>query len=152
VSSACLITHWLRSRAFGGIRTIGTHDWLSKVELAWEYLGSAYRGDCPPHHPATVVRYTSRCLLKLARIWRREKDNSTLAQIIKIAGGIILAVAVLCGFTSWQDYSEKQALIAACLRHDRNARYSGNLVIWKTGAYSFGPMSKAKHDGQTEAG
>src|SRR3954449_7328332 len=24
VSSACLITHWLRSRAFGGIRTIGT--------------------------------------------------------------------------------------------------------------------------------
>src|SRR3954463_5711590 len=24
VSSACLITHWSRSRAFGGIRTIGT--------------------------------------------------------------------------------------------------------------------------------
>src|SRR5262249_33801795 len=25
VPSACLITHWLRSRAFGGIRTIGHH-------------------------------------------------------------------------------------------------------------------------------
>jgi hypothetical protein len=62
-----------------------------------------------------------------------------LAQIIKIAGGIILAVAVLYGFISWRNTTATPATTATSLS-------------WKTGAYSFRPMSKAGRDGRMEAG